>query len=749
MTFEFPADTEEAVAVVRARYRALAAELHRAATQVDRDIQVIDGRWGGSAAPACQREVAATARLTAEAAEVMHLADAALLPYQEAVAAARAEIAAVQRSYAEGKASYDREKLDLDECHDSRLRRARAENVDHYWQLAYAQLGDRYGAIMETVATAAARARARLEELGSRIDGRQVVDSSMFGARLAAIHSLPMLQDRVLTQQVPRVLDLLRRAADGDANAVASLRRFRAASQDPEFAAALAHQLKVTGLLAIPARMSSAMRFVNPDSDAYGSQVRHNATTLRFVSSLLATATRRDTAASRELVSELTTAGRRTFQIGSESYTGYWAMSQILCTAPTARFSEHFARQIGSDMVRWVRNHDSISAPYGGVAATPAQRDTGQAMTSIDPRVGALELLRSRPDAAATVLLESPDGRRSNLKYLIDDCRDTWEDKGALLGDVIGRAGSGDSPQSIAVITHALRSTANATMDRIEVSDNDEGRFSYQDGIDDLSGLRGQLAGLMVKHFRDLGLVASSTRWASSPDRISSLSPEELTLALADVCRDNSAYGALVAASVKDVGDRLRSVPHHISRENQRTALAAAANQTGPLFGQIEYVREAGQLGDAAAADANNKNLISHVQDGLRALQAFAKHPYVQGGAASASVVVNQIPLPSNFQDAVRSTANEGTELERLVGTTVEDEIAHRGVKILDKPAAGDTSWSNPATGSIESPASMTDADYVDFHSRSAKLGNAVTNNVMSAVDRGRLSAQTSINSAD
>ena len=436
--------------------------------------------------------------------------------------------------------------------------------------------------------------------------------------------------DQVAYAAGRRSADLFRRAAAGDPEAKAALRRLHAEDITPMFAKGLLEALGPEALLKLPmdliVPLAADVRHNREGADANAAETR---ATLALLGRSLALATRPDTGAylGDDYLRNLTLAGRKNFPPLStppNGTSGYQSLGALLTAAGDTRFSTHFIEVVGSDMIAY---DSRLRRPLGQepLPTLAGKAGLGNALdptaTKVVPSDRKTDFLASLFTAAAVAGKEAsqallthvymgpfqegtePNFKGSTLQYLLHDRRPTWDltDHGTALGKTIQAAAIGNDKESTRLAFEASKIlVADARKNfvvkdgKIQVGDKapldalmdnaPADAIARPKHYDELSGLRPAMATVLVAHIEnlhDIRRVADESREPGS----TGLTGSDLDYLLLDVTRSAKAYETLLLGQVAHAKVAIdRSVAH-----NGDLANIIAAE--GGMFGRIVEAR--------------------------------------------------------------------------------------------------------------------------------------------------------------
>lgn len=450
--------------------------------------------------------------------------------------------------------------------------------------------------------------------------------------------------DQVAYAAGRRSADLFRRAAAGDPEAKAALRRLHAEDITPMFAKGLLEALGPEALLKLPmdliVPLAADVRHNREGADANAAETR---ATLALLGRSLALATRPDTGAylGDDYLRNLTLAGRKNFPPLStppNGTSGYQSLGALLTAAGDTRFSTHFIEVVGSDMIAY----DSRLRLLKTVGEEPLPTLAGKAglgnalepaTTKVVPDDRKTDFLAPLLTAAAVAGEEAsqallthvymgpfqegtePSFKGSTLQYLLHDRRSTWSrtDHGAALGQTLRTAAMGRDEQSshLAFVVGGI--LAADARKYFGVTARKELEIKDSDGLDALSGLRPAMAEVLAAHITEINgsfdASGYALRSASSP-----LSDAELDHLLLYVTRDAAAFTTLLTAQTAHAK---LAVDHAIANGANWGNVVTAE---GEMFGRLLEIRNQNLAAEGGRLTGVYEDLRNMVEFGVTLL---------------------------------------------------------------------------------------------------------------------------------
>ncbi|MFD0856953.1 DUF6571 family protein, partial [Actinomadura adrarensis] len=451
--------------------------------------------------------------------------------------------------------------------------------------------------------------------------------------------------DQIAYADGRRTADLVRRAATGDQMAMAALRRIVPGDVKPAFAKGLLEALGPEALLRLPRGFTGQIKSAltdHPTADARAWDTRAVLALLRR-SLALTTHPGRSGYIGDAYLKQIVQAGRTTFPPGLNqpwAVAGYQSLSTILGAADTSRFSVHFLRTVGGDMIAYDREvHRQYWAPpsdltgsYGmgnalDAGTTRVEQKTRRTdfliplfnTAAASGRQGAQALLPARPTGYYTGDPSISQFKTSDLEYLLHDRRMAWAktDHGAALGNLIKTATSGHDPESERIALHTIDLLAREargtfSVDVKELKLTTGGKDGDDKQVDALSGLRPHVADMLATHIVKVnGLYGD---FILGKDRTHApVTDVDLDYVLLDLSRNADAFSTVLKAQIAHAKSEIdRAVA---SGDRLRLTNAIVAN--GQVFGHLLEARNQTILAEGGRVDAANKQLKDMVAMGL------------------------------------------------------------------------------------------------------------------------------------
>ncbi|GLZ12135.1 hypothetical protein Acsp04_23700 [Actinomadura sp. NBRC 104425] len=538
--------------------------------------------------------------------------------------------------------------------------------------------------------------------------------------RLALLFSRPdgtylTLPDRY-TDQVAyadgrRVADLLRKAADRDAAAIAALARMNPEDITPVFAKALLEALGPEEVVRLPMDLASKLggdiKQQRDGVDARAREARHALAILARSLALGTDPAKRSGYVGQEYLLRLNEMGRAHFPPLSKppyGMVGYQSLSTLLAAAGDARFSSEFLSTVGGSMIAYDRTHKGrhtwplpdLAGRYGlGNALDPGTTEVvgGERKTdylvpllnaaAASGREGAQRLLGQR---LFGVWINDKDRQNaaSNLEYLLHQRRAVWglTDHGDALGKVIKTAASGTDKDSERIAFEAGKLLADDAREYYKVV-KQEGRWQVKldDGkraeADGLSALRAHMADVLAAHITkvndEYGLYILGAKHGTTP-----MSDADLDYLLLELSRDANAFDKLLTAQIAHAQVDIQKA----AATGDRTRLTEAVVANAQIFGHLIEARNHAVAAEHGRVEAVNKALQDKVA-GLIGLMgdigatATSTRGGPLAGIAYNALVTKQLqklsgPLAKPFEqkpdDAVDRPTTNAEAIERLFG---------------------------------------------------------------------------------
>ncbi|GAA1852012.1 hypothetical protein [Actinomadura bangladeshensis] len=427
-----------------------------------------------------------------------------------------------------------------------------------------------------------------------------------------------------------RSADLFRRAASGDPEAKAALRRLRPEDITPMFAKGLLEALGPEALLKLPMDLTLPLAAdVRQHRDGVDDQAAEARATLALLGRSLALATRPDTRAylGDDYLRQLAAAGRKNFPPLSappNGTSGYQSLGTLLTAAGDTHFSTRFIEVVGSDMIAY----DSRLRKTFGQEPLPTLAGKAGLGNALDPATTKVVPSDRKTDFLAPLLTAAalsgkeasqallthvymgpfqegtePNFKGTTLHYLLHDRRPTWglTDHGTALGKTIQTAATGQDAESTRLafdVAKILTADArkNFVVDKGQLQIGDKAPLDAlkagapADAIarpkryDELSGLRPAMAAVLVAHMEKLHDIVRLSAQTDKPGS-TGMTGEDLDYLLLDVTRIASAYQTLLMGQIAHAKLAIdRTVARHGDLENTIAG-------EGHMFGHLVEAR--------------------------------------------------------------------------------------------------------------------------------------------------------------
>ncbi|MEU5989002.1 hypothetical protein ABZ806_08495 [Spirillospora sp. NPDC047418] len=436
--------------------------------------------------------------------------------------------------------------------------------------------------------------------------------------------------DQVAYAAGRRSADLFRRAASGDPEAKAALRRLRPQDITPMFAKGLLEALGPEALLKLPMDLTLPLAAdVRQHREGVDAQAAETRATLALLGRSLALATRPGTRAylGDDYLRQLAAAGRKNFPPLSappNGTSGYQSLGTLLTAAGDTRFSTHFIEVVGSDMIAY---DSRLRKTFGQepLLTLTGKAGLGNALdpttTKVVPGDRKTDFLAPLLTAAALSGKEAsqallthvymgpfqegtePNFKGTTLHYLLHDRRPTWglTDHGTALGKTIQAAATGQDAKSTRLALDAAKiltadARANFVVDKGQLKVGDKAPLDAlksnepADAIarpkhyDELSGLRPAMAAVLVAHMEKLHDIVRLSAQTDKPGA-TGMTGEDLDYLLLDVTRSASAYQTLLMGQIAHAKLAIdRTVAQHGDLENTIAG-------EGHMFGHLVEAR--------------------------------------------------------------------------------------------------------------------------------------------------------------
>lgn len=417
----------------------------------------------------------------------------------------------------------------------------------------------------------------------------------------ALLHGQEWTDRYVLTPA--EAADLMKRAAQGDAAALAELRQHRDQFSDPYFAKRLATTLGAEGMAELPSQMGRVLSAHLPTDSQTIAVVNRNRELLGMLSDTLAAAGDPNNPAwdspqaYRDFVDDIKETGRE--MTGVPPAPGYWAIGQILDTADgNPPYADSFLTDVGEDMKSWVKQNESLETtfgPYQGAAADILNQpgsDPRIPGNGGDPLAGLMQAAGHSPEAAQA-LVTGPDGQEID-PYLYDR---EWADKADRFGLALEAAADPNSadPETAAHI-------ASDVVDRIGTDlANDRAATDLR-----FDGMQDSLGRILGDRIGDVNSAVNDTH--DYGDGVSPLDPEkarfskrELAEAIRYAAGDDAGYHAMIDAETVHAKAEMTAW----AKDENRT-LTGAVSQAANTLGFIVSAREDVLLEEGRELDAQH-----------------------------------------------------------------------------------------------------------------------------------------------
>ncbi|MFA1543181.1 hypothetical protein [Actinomadura monticuli] len=511
-----------------------------------------------------------------------------------------------------------------------------------------------------------------------------------------------------------RSADLFRRAASGDPEAKAALRRLRAEDVTPMFAKGLLEALGPEALLKLPMDLTlplaADVRQHREGVDAHAAETR---ATLALLGRSLALATRPDTRAylGDDYLRALTAAGRKNFPPLSappNGTSGYQSLTTLLTAAGDTRFSTHFIEVVGSDMIAY----DSRLRKTLGQEPLPTLAGKTGLGNALDPPTTKVVPSERKTDFLAPLFLAAaqsgkeasqallthvymgpfeqgtePEFTGSTLRYLLHDRRPTWglTDHGTALGQTVQAAATGQDEESTRLAFDAAKILVADARKNFVVKDGilqipERGPFdalahgepgdalARPKHYDELSGLRPAMATVLVAHLEKLHDIVRLSNYTKNSGS-AGLTGQDLDYLLLDVTRDADAYEHLLRGQIAHA----KLVIDWAAAKNGDPS--AAIDEEGWMFGHLLEARhqalgaEEGRL----AEDLNRMRKYVGFSVGLVPLAPTLIAERIPGGGKAAEAAMLQ--LTGKMTDVAAKRLADKANQEILASTTETEAV--------------------------------------------------------------------------
>ncbi|MET8333477.1 hypothetical protein [Streptosporangium canum] len=461
-------------------------------------------------------------------------------------------------------------------------------------QLAESLYGELHGAGLDTAPAL------RLRELAGRV-GKQAEDLRRRQALIREMEQQKISFGTSTTagsfMEMPDGLDaaqglldgtlaarLARAAADGDAKALAGLRKYAGRAADPEFAGVFLRKLGAKGVTELPGTLAAQLR----DASKRGESARVNGLstqgkqTLRLLSTALAAGTdpKNRAYAGDGFLRELTEQGRADHTVGGAKYAGYQTQALIWGAHDgKTPFSATFMRTVGGDAVayekeqyrrRWAAateyRHDAqVSLPdlagalgLGGLLRSGVGTANPDRKTRSSTVGDLLHAAGSSPEASKALLAHTPAGwKESVLSHLVTTrwgafrgTGDHGSFRGVLLASTTGQDTT--SKQLAAELTKTLADQVRGAFGKAG-----DGNLEITDraALDRLAPLRYPLARAMAANIDQVSNLLLNHGTFGKVDATA------MSYALALATRDDAGFEALMRAQTEHMKAALDSMP--------------------------------------------------------------------------------------------------------------------------------------------------------------------------------------------
>jgi hypothetical protein len=448
-------------------------------------------------------------------------------------------------------------------------------------------------------------------------------------------------KDQLAYANGKRAVDLLRRAKDGDREALRQISNLALGpdSRNPYFTKAFLEKLGAADMVEIPIMLAQRLRRDTRDGyDDLQNSARDTRGALMLLSKSLAAGTDPTSRAHMDddYLRQLRDAGRRMFPPSSQppyGVSGYQGLSTVLAqtSSHSERFSAHFMEVVGRDMVAFDREtHKRL--PYVVLPDLTGLNDLGDAL---DPGTGEVSPGARKTDMLAPLLTAAgeskeasqalldyttPGEKNSHLAYLLHDRRALWgqSDHGAALGQAMKAAMSGRDDISERLTFQAGDILAADARKFFEVGDDRKLKTKDKYTLDALSGLRTPMAEILAAHIGKINDIylsfSGGAKEGSTP-----MTDTDLDYMLLDVLRDSPntrddrAFTTLLDAQIAHARVEIDRAVASGSRQYLTNVVVSES----PVFGHLLEARNQSVLAEKGRIDAANAQLKTRVSQGI------------------------------------------------------------------------------------------------------------------------------------
>jgi hypothetical protein len=550
--------------------------------------------------------------------------------------------------------------------------------------------------------------------------------------------------------EAAQAASLVEAAARGDAGAMAKLAAYKGRMSDPQFATALIEKLGPQGLTTIPAVMATRVRkALDAKRDSAEAVRRQNSDVLSMLSKALATATdpTKNAHVNRRFLEGLKQQGRKELEApgmrGLMTYPGYWALGQILASAPDESYSEQFLTTIGHDMIRWDRDYlkkhqERVLPRDTDVYDLPAPIDTrpfqGSAEIGAADPIAALMSVAGTSRERAQALL----GDRDILTYLMRDRRPQWAmgDHGESLGATMEAAMKGSDAESKKLTVIATQILSDIVRPHLSMSDsNDDIELKDPSKLDELSGIRDNMGRILSEHSDDI-VSTFYKNHERQPDNqlvamvdgepVARFTKADLDFVMLDVAADEKGYRAMLLGQIVHMRGKIDEA---LATSNKGMLGNVIANDSKALGHLVEAHRQA-LVARGKEADAADEALRKLVQEGiglipipftqqvgkvgLKAAESIYEN-FVRGGSAKAGdwLVRQSGHAGGKTAMAFSEAASNKIAVEEMMKQMIESSAVTHGAYRRDNLLRESFVVGDPPR--VKSPHEMNLDEYDDF----------------------------------
>jgi hypothetical protein len=530
--------------------------------------------------------------------------------------------------------------------------------------------------------------------------------------------------DQVAYTDGRRTAELVRRAAQGDQQALAELRDLKPEALTPHFAQGLLSELGPRELLTIPITLAS--RLPAPDSPDLTSSARDTRAVLALLgrSLVLGTSPNKPGFVGHDYLTQLTEAGRTTFRpFGTHppnGVAGYQALSTLLSTVRGERLSPTFLQVVGSDMIAYERDEGLTARLLPDLSG---EFHLGDALNPATPggKDYLIPLLLAAAQSGRTgaqTLLSPQVGAVSNLRYLLHDRRPLYAqtDHGDALGQLIKTATSGRDAESERLALQAGRILA-ADARKYFMVEKDKLTTADKPNLDAFSALRPHMAEVFANHIAKVNDIYSAAWSQDHRPQHPLMTNADLDHLWLEIARDSNAFKTLLVAQIAHARVNIEQTV------DNPDALLNTAITEAEVLGHLLEARSQSVGAATNHLEKVNGELKQLLELGVGTLTFSGSSRFGAAGLAAQALVINQAkkqltdylakrlaeqPDPTIFTPQSNTEAVDNLLTFMIVTARVKHGEYPR-TELADRP------FVKPGTKEIRPLHTLTDEEFQDF----------------------------------